>query len=206
MADSETATGADDMAAEGTPFRRIRMDDDLWERLDEACKQMDPDDNRSAYLRRFAPLGPSGTSTRHRSGQSRSGQSRSSHRKPDNGKTPAGLRAGGGLVACVDSGAGNPRDEDVGVEAAVHQASRRLGELLPVQVAVVAGGLGPRPGGGRSRLGLLRRSGRSRASQSARQWACTRHARVQAAPRCQASGLPSLLVLSRSGTSTLTIQ
>jgi len=54
MADSKIATGADDMAAEGTPFRRIRMDDDLWERLDEAVKLMDPDDNRSAWLRRAA--------------------------------------------------------------------------------------------------------------------------------------------------------
>lgn len=51
---SKTATGADDMPAEGTPFRRIRMDDDLWERLEEAVKHMDPDDNRSAYLRRVA--------------------------------------------------------------------------------------------------------------------------------------------------------
>lgn len=44
----------DDAVAEGTPFRRIRMDDDLWERLEESCKSMDPDDNRSALLRRFA--------------------------------------------------------------------------------------------------------------------------------------------------------
>lgn len=42
------------VAAPGTPFRRIRMDDDLWERLDEAAKRMDPDSNRSAVLRRFA--------------------------------------------------------------------------------------------------------------------------------------------------------
>jgi hypothetical protein len=44
----------DDDVAEGTPFRRIRMDDDLWERLDEAVKRADPDDNRSALLRRLA--------------------------------------------------------------------------------------------------------------------------------------------------------
>lgn len=54
MAVNRTVTGDEDMAPEGTPFRRIRMDDDLWERLDETVKQMDPDDNRSAYLRRFA--------------------------------------------------------------------------------------------------------------------------------------------------------
>ena len=34
MAVSKTVTGDDDMAAEGTPFRRVRMDEDLWQRLD----------------------------------------------------------------------------------------------------------------------------------------------------------------------------
>ena len=42
------------MPAEGTPFRRIRLDDDLWERLDKAAKAADPDSNRSAVLRKFA--------------------------------------------------------------------------------------------------------------------------------------------------------
>jgi Ribbon-helix-helix protein, copG family len=42
------------MPQEGTPFRRIRMDDDLWERLDKAAKAADPDSNRSAVLRRLA--------------------------------------------------------------------------------------------------------------------------------------------------------
>lgn len=42
------------MAPEGTPFRRIRIDDDLWKRLDDAAKQSDPDSNRSAVLRKFA--------------------------------------------------------------------------------------------------------------------------------------------------------
>jgi metal-responsive CopG/Arc/MetJ family transcriptional regulator len=45
---------ADTMPAEGTPFRRIRLDDDLWKRLDEAAKAADPDSNRSAVLRKFA--------------------------------------------------------------------------------------------------------------------------------------------------------
>ncbi len=45
---------ADSMAPEGTPFRRIRMDNDLWERLDKAAKAADPDSNRSALLRKFA--------------------------------------------------------------------------------------------------------------------------------------------------------
>lgn len=42
------------MTPPGTPFRRIRMDDDLWERLEKAAKATDPDSNRSAILRRFA--------------------------------------------------------------------------------------------------------------------------------------------------------
>lgn len=45
---------ADAMPAEGTPFRRIRIDDDLWERLGEAAKRADPDSNRSVILRRLA--------------------------------------------------------------------------------------------------------------------------------------------------------
>ncbi len=45
---------ADTMPQEGTPFRRIRLDDDLWERLDAAAKRSDPDLNRSALIRRFA--------------------------------------------------------------------------------------------------------------------------------------------------------
>lgn len=47
-------TGGPAMPQEGTPFRRIRMDDDLWERLDIAAKKADPDSNRSVLLRRFA--------------------------------------------------------------------------------------------------------------------------------------------------------
>ena len=54
MADSKTVRGDDDVAQEGTPFRRIRMDEDLWQRLDEAVKRADPDSNRSALLRRFS--------------------------------------------------------------------------------------------------------------------------------------------------------
>jgi hypothetical protein len=38
---------------EGTPFRRIRLDDDLWDRFDEAVKRADPDSNRSAVVRKF---------------------------------------------------------------------------------------------------------------------------------------------------------
>lgn len=45
---------AEAMPPEGTPFRRIRLDDDLWDRLDKAAKAADPDSNRSAVLRKFA--------------------------------------------------------------------------------------------------------------------------------------------------------
>lgn len=47
-------TGGTLMAPEGTPFRKIRIDNDLWERLEEAAKRADPDSNRSAVLRKLA--------------------------------------------------------------------------------------------------------------------------------------------------------
>jgi hypothetical protein len=54
VTDTVTDRRADTMTAEGTPFRRIRMDDDLWQRLEEAAKRADPDANRSVIIRRFA--------------------------------------------------------------------------------------------------------------------------------------------------------
>jgi hypothetical protein len=45
---------ADTVTPDGTPFRRIRLDDDLWGRFDRAVKIADPDSNRSAVIRRFA--------------------------------------------------------------------------------------------------------------------------------------------------------
>ena len=54
MTDTMADRKADSMATEPTPFRRIRMDDDLWKRLDVAAKAADPDSNRSALLRKFA--------------------------------------------------------------------------------------------------------------------------------------------------------
>lgn len=54
MTDNRPGRKADTMPQEGTPFRRIRMDDDLWQRLDEAAKRADPDSNRSVVLRKFA--------------------------------------------------------------------------------------------------------------------------------------------------------
>lgn len=54
MADIRPVTGGDSVPPEGTPFRRIRLDDDLWERFESAVKRADPDTNRSAIIRRFA--------------------------------------------------------------------------------------------------------------------------------------------------------
>lgn len=54
MTDTVPDRKGDTVPAEGTPFRRIRMDDDLWQRLDEAAKRADPDANRSVVLRKFA--------------------------------------------------------------------------------------------------------------------------------------------------------
>lgn len=48
----DRAVTGDDVA-DGTPVRRIRMEEDLWERFEESCKHMDPDDTRSALIRRF---------------------------------------------------------------------------------------------------------------------------------------------------------
>ena len=53
MTDTMTDRRADSMAAEATPFRRIRLDDDIWKRFDLAVQQADPDSNRSVILRRF---------------------------------------------------------------------------------------------------------------------------------------------------------
>jgi hypothetical protein len=54
MTDTMADRKADSMAQEPTPFRRIRLDDDLWKRLDEAAKAADPDSNRSVLIRKFA--------------------------------------------------------------------------------------------------------------------------------------------------------
>lgn len=54
VTDTRPDTGGVKMPQEGTPFRRVRMDDDLWKRLEEAAKRADPDSNRSVVLRKFA--------------------------------------------------------------------------------------------------------------------------------------------------------
>lgn len=54
MTDNVADRKADNVAPDGTPFRKIRMDDDLWQRLEDTAKRADPDSNRSAILRRFA--------------------------------------------------------------------------------------------------------------------------------------------------------
>jgi len=42
-----------DTMPDGTPFRRIRLDDDLWQRFEDAVGRADPDSNRSVVLRKF---------------------------------------------------------------------------------------------------------------------------------------------------------
>lgn len=54
MTDTVADRRADTMPTDATPFRKIRMDADLWQRLEEAAKRADPDANRSVILRRFA--------------------------------------------------------------------------------------------------------------------------------------------------------
>lgn len=54
MTDTVADRKADTVAPEGTPLRKIRMDDDLWERLEKAAKAVDPDSNRTVVLRKFA--------------------------------------------------------------------------------------------------------------------------------------------------------
>lgn len=41
------------MPQEGTPFRRIRMDDETWEQFDGAVKRASPALNRSLVIRMF---------------------------------------------------------------------------------------------------------------------------------------------------------
>ena len=45
MSDTRPVTEGGSVPPEGTPFRRIRMDDDLWERLDIAAKKADKYDD-----------------------------------------------------------------------------------------------------------------------------------------------------------------
>jgi hypothetical protein len=54
VAHTRPDTGGTEMPQEGTPLRKIRMDDDLWQRLEEAAKRADPDSNRTVILRKFA--------------------------------------------------------------------------------------------------------------------------------------------------------
>jgi hypothetical protein len=43
----------DAMPQEGTPFRRIRMDNDLWQQFEEAVTAASPALNRSLVIRMF---------------------------------------------------------------------------------------------------------------------------------------------------------
>jgi hypothetical protein len=52
MTDLKTVQG-DPLAAEGTPFRRIRMPDDMWEHFRVAVARGEPELDRSKVLREF---------------------------------------------------------------------------------------------------------------------------------------------------------
>jgi hypothetical protein len=41
------------MAPPGTPFRRVRMDDEMWTRFGEAVRAAEPELDRSKVLREF---------------------------------------------------------------------------------------------------------------------------------------------------------
>jgi hypothetical protein len=43
----------DAVSPQGTPFRRIRMDDDMWERFGNAVEQAEPELDRSKVMREF---------------------------------------------------------------------------------------------------------------------------------------------------------
>lgn len=47
------ATMGDAVPPQGTPFRRVRMDDDMWEKFGNAVKQAEPELDRSKVMREF---------------------------------------------------------------------------------------------------------------------------------------------------------
>jgi len=53
VTDNVAVRKVDSMAQEGTPFKRIRLDNDLWDRFEEAVHRADPDSNRSVVIRKF---------------------------------------------------------------------------------------------------------------------------------------------------------
>lgn len=46
-------TMGDAVAPPGTPFRRVRMDDDMWSRFNEAVREAEPELDRSKVIREF---------------------------------------------------------------------------------------------------------------------------------------------------------
>jgi hypothetical protein len=44
---------ADTVAPDGTPFRKIRMDDEIWDQFGEAVRRASPALNRSLVIRMF---------------------------------------------------------------------------------------------------------------------------------------------------------
>lgn len=52
MTEITTAPG-DSLAAEGTPFRRIRMASEMWDKFAEAVAEAEPELDRSKVVREF---------------------------------------------------------------------------------------------------------------------------------------------------------
>lgn len=53
MTDTSADRKAEKMAQEGTPFRRIRMDDETWREFEQAVERANPALNRSLVIRMF---------------------------------------------------------------------------------------------------------------------------------------------------------
>lgn len=53
MTDTGADRKADTVTQDGTPFRRIRMDNETWEQFGEAVKKASPALNRSLVIRMF---------------------------------------------------------------------------------------------------------------------------------------------------------
>ncbi len=47
------AVTGESVPGDRTPLRHVGIDDDLWQRFEQAVKRADPDDNRAANLRRY---------------------------------------------------------------------------------------------------------------------------------------------------------
>lgn len=53
MTDIRPLAEGDTVAPDGTPFRRVRMSDDMWEKFREAVERAEPELDRSKVIREF---------------------------------------------------------------------------------------------------------------------------------------------------------